>query len=315
MYGMTLVPNPAARGCSGYQPTSRIQKTPTLPMMLAMLAVCFLAFLLPASAQQNNTINTVAGGASYSSVALQTLIPNPTAIAEDSSGNIYIASQYSYYVYEVNPSTGALSVVAGSGIFGPSNGGDGGPATSATLSSVVAVAVDKSGNVYIVDGNRIRLVNTQTSAITVLGVTIQPGDISTVAGTGANCPDAGVDYPSCGDTQPAGQATFYAPQGIYIDGSGNLFIADSTDQEIRFINVGSSAVTVLGVSVGQGDIVTVAGNGYICNTPGTVCGDGGPESVPKEAQTGTGNYHKDLGQDMGGRPWENSPSARYRSRR
>ena len=88
---------------------------------------------LSAHAQQNNTINTVAGGVPFNSMALQQAIPNPTGIAEDASGNIYIASQYSYYVYKLIPGTGTLSLFAGTGIFG--FGADNIPATSSALSS------------------------------------------------------------------------------------------------------------------------------------------------------------------------------------
>ena len=58
------------------------------------------------------------------STATQTAIPNPTGIAEDTNGNIYVASQYSYYVYQVNPATGAFQPIAGTGIFGYSGAGE-----------------------------------------------------------------------------------------------------------------------------------------------------------------------------------------------
>jgi streptogramin lyase len=244
------------------------------PFYATLALCCVLVFAAANSgAQQNNTINTVAGGVPFNSVALQTAIPNPTGIAEDANGNIYIASQYSYYIYKLN--AGTLSAFAGTGIFG--FGADGVPATSSPLASAVAVATDKPGNVYIIDGDRLRLVNTQSTAITVLGVTIQPGNIATIADTnGKNCPNAeSGPPPTCGDGGPAALAEFFAPQAIYIDGSGNLFIADTTDEEIRFINTQSTAVTVLGVTVQPGNVATVAGNGLTCNGPTVPCGDGG----------------------------------------
>lgn len=275
MFDTTLAHDSLSLRSSASKSAASASKSQLMSAMLALMALCCFAVLPSASAQANNTIGTVAGpGAPFTGVALQTFMPNPTGIAEDASGNIYIASQYSYYVFKVTPSSGASSIVAGTGISGPSNGGDGGPATSATLSAAVAVAVDKSANVYIVDANRIRVVNTQQTAIVVLGQTIQAGNIQTVAGSTA-CTNAGQVYPSCGDTGPASSATFSNPEGIYIDGSENLFIADTIDQEIRFINTGTSTVTVLGVTVPPGTVATVAGNGYECNTPGTVCGDGG----------------------------------------
>jgi hypothetical protein len=285
--------SPAACRREERKPALRIQPRP----FYAMLALsCCLLFTVPhSSAQQNNTINTVAGGVPNSSVATQTAIPSPTGIAEDASGNIYIASQYSYYIYKVNPSTGALSIVAGTGIFG--FGGDGGPALSASLSSAVGVAVDKTGNVYVLDSNRIRVVNTQSSAIILLGVTIPSGAIATVAGGLQACQNStqlstrvsatSVASGPCGDGGPASQATFAGPQALYMDGSGNLFIADTLDERIRFINMGSSPVAVTGQRVPPGVVATLAGNGWICNDPGNACGDGGSAIAPGE-QSGVG---------------------------
>lgn len=238
-------------------PNASVQRQKSLLVVLSIL-VCFV-FLCTASGQ--NTIGTVAGGPPFNGLALQTAIPNPTGIAEDPSGNIYIASQYSYYVYQLSPTTGVLSIFAGTGVFG--FGQDGIPATTSALSSPVAVGVDKNtGNVYIVDGNRIRVVSN--------------GIISTYADvSGANCPNAGNTPPTCGDGGPASQATFFAPQAIYIDGSGNLLIADTTDEEIRFINTGSNPITVAGITIQPGTVNTVAGNGLTCNGPFDACGDGG----------------------------------------
>jgi len=77
-----------------------------------------------------------------------------------------------------------LRTVAGTGSADYS--GDGGLATNAVLQNPFGLALDSAGNVYIGDSsnNRIRVVNTGSSAITVAGVTIQPGNIATVAGNG-----------------------------------------------------------------------------------------------------------------------------------
>ncbi len=162
--------------CSSYRRPLSLQSS-----TLALVALCCLTLLTSASAQQNNSIATVAGGVPIST-ATQTAIPNPTGIAEDTNGNIYVASQYSYYVYQVNPATGAFQPIAGTGIFGYSGAGDNGPATQAGFSSLAAVAVDKSGNLYVIDGNRIRVINMQSSPIPILGINIPSGYINTVAG-------------------------------------------------------------------------------------------------------------------------------------
>jgi trimeric autotransporter adhesin len=230
---------------------------------------CLLLFTVPnGHAQTNNTINTMAGGVAFNPVPTQQAIPNPTGLAEDASGNIYIASQYSYYVYKLSPSTGVLSVFAGTGIFGFT--GDGGPATMAALSAPVAVAVDNnSGNVYILDNNRIRVVK-------------KDGTISTFANTkGIACQNPTAPPPACGDGGPAANAQFFSPQGLYVDGSGNLFIADTHDERIRFINTQSTTVIVEGITVAAGTVATLAGNGEICGRPNDPCGDTGPATVAK----------------------------------
>src|ERR1700722_13720817 len=83
----------------------------------------------------------------------------------------------------------SIQTVAGLGIAG--FGGDGAPAASAELNSPTWAALDSAGNIYIADtgNNRIRVVNTGSSAITIAGVTIQPGNIATVVGSGACCYD------------------------------------------------------------------------------------------------------------------------------
>lgn len=132
--------------------------------------------------------------------------------------------------------TNVISTVAGSGILGFS--GDGGPATSAELDWPEGVAVDSAGNIFIADTNNARI-----RKVTPAGV------ITTVAGNGT----AG----SSGDGGPAGSAELFAPDGVTVDGAGNLFIADSPSRVRK--------ITPAGV------ISTVAGNG----TPG-FGGDGGP---------------------------------------
>jgi sugar lactone lactonase YvrE len=129
-----------------------------------------------------------------------------------------------------------ISTVAGGG---PGGLRDGGAATSATLNTPTTIAVDAAGNIYIADlGNsRVRKVNT-------LGI------ISTVAGGGTG-----------GDGGLAVAARLHQPNGVAVDGGGNLYIAEIASgggDKIRKVNT-------------SGIISTVAGNG----TPGYT-GDGGP---------------------------------------
>lgn len=212
-----------------------------------------------AQAQGVNTIFTVAGGGVVSGAATANDIPGPSSVVEDASGNIYIAAPFSYDVFKVIPS-GTISVFAGTGIAGSS--GDGGPATLATLSSPSALAIDGAGNIYIADRNRVR--------------EVANGTINTVAGTGAACPVSDYNSQPCGDGGPATSAQLNLPQGLAVDKSGNIYLADTGDSRIRVVNTQTTAITAVGVMIPPGDIQTVAGKLHVCGQPTMGCGNDGP---------------------------------------
>jgi N-acetyl-anhydromuramyl-L-alanine amidase AmpD len=149
---------------------------------------------------------------------------------------------------------GEMLTIAGNGTAGYS--GDGGAAVASELNSPLGIAPDSAhGVVYIADfqNNRIRVANTGTSPITIAGVTIQPGAIQTLAGTG----HGGFS----GDGGLPASAQIWGPAGIAIDSAGNLYVADADNNRIRVVNIQSSSITVLGVTIAPGTIQTVAGNG------------------------------------------------------
>jgi hypothetical protein len=184
----------------------------------------------------SGVITTVAGNttAEYSTggysgdggPATSAEISDPSGVAVDSAGNLYIADEFNQRIREVNTS-GIITTVAGNGTAGYS--GDGGPATSAELNFPVGLAVDSLGNLYIADGGNavIRKVNAS-------------GVIATVVGNGT----AGYS----GDGGPATGAELNFPYAVAVDSAGNLYIADESNNVIRKVNA-------------SGIITTVAGNG------------------------------------------------------
>jgi sugar lactone lactonase YvrE len=173
----------------------------------------------------------------------------PEGVFVDASGNLFIADTESSVIREIVGSTGVIQTVAGTpGSAGYS--GDGGAATSAQLSSPSGAVLDATGNIYIADtGNSaVRVVNAGTSAVTIAGVTIQPGTIATVAGNGTACSDTSS---GCGDTGPATSAQLNFPNGISLDASGDIFIADTFSNAIREVNASTGVIQTVAGSLGQ----------------------------------------------------------------
>ena len=96
----------------------------------------------------------------------------PFALAVDQNGNVYVADAGDNVVDEINPTTGAITTIAGTGDLGFS--GDAGSAIAAELSGPSGVAVDQSGNVYIADTGNVRL---REVIPTTPSVTISPGTL------------------------------------------------------------------------------------------------------------------------------------------
>ena len=188
----------------------------------------------------NGIISTVAGSGTAGNsgdggAAISASLNYPYGIAVDSSGNLYIADTENHSIRKVG-TNGVISTVAGIGTFGYH--GDGGAATSAALTYPTSVAIDSSGNLYIADqyNHRIRKVDTS-------------GIISTVAGTGT----FGGYYHSGsydnGDGGAAINAQLSSPEGVAVDSSGNLYIADTFGNRIRKVELGTNAPTFTSTAI------------------------------------------------------------------
>jgi trimeric autotransporter adhesin len=192
----------------------------------------------------DGVIRTVAGSASYGysgdfGSATAATLYDPRGVAVDSTGNFYIADYYNARIRKVT-AAGIISTVAGNGSTGYT--GDGGQATAAQIGNPYSVAVDSAGNLFIGD-----FTNYQVRKVTPDGV------IRAAAGTGTN------GY--SGDGGPASVAKIGRPRGVAVDASGNLYIADTSNNRVREVAL-------------DGTINTLAGNG----TQG-FAGDGGPATT------------------------------------
>jgi uncharacterized protein (TIGR03437 family) len=181
-------------------------------------------------------INTVAGtnsglGCSNNDgvQATSACIFSLDGIALDKQGNFYILTNTPAPAVRKVNAAGIITTVAGNGSFGSS--GDGGPATQAgfgTFGGPSQLAIDPAGNLYIVDGNAVRMVNAAS------------GIITTIVGNGTSG--------FLGDGGPATQALISSPSGIALDSAGDLYIADFSNNRVRKVDT-------------KGTITTVAGNG------------------------------------------------------
>ena len=174
--------------------------------------------------------------------ATNAMIGGVNGLAVGPDGTLYFADTSNYRIRAVDPVTGIVRTIAGTGIHGES--GNNGRATNAAIGHVISLAADRSRNVLYVsewDNNWVRKVNLTNGLLTVY------------AGTGI----FGMGFE--GDGGPSTAAYLNLPETVALDAAGKLFIGDVFNQRIRQVD----PVT--------GFISTIAGNGSY-----GFSGDGGP---------------------------------------
>lgn len=164
------------------------------------------------------TITTVAGDGN------RTTLDHPHGVAVDPMGRLVIADTYNHRIRRLD-APGTLTTIAGTGAFGFS--GDGGPATSATMSTPYYVAADSMGRALISDltNDRIRRVELDNT-------------IDTIAGNGAAA--------FAGDGGPATSGSFNQPYKIAVDAQDNIYVADQLNHRVRKITAGGTLSTIAG---------------------------------------------------------------------
>jgi sugar lactone lactonase YvrE len=174
-------------------------------------------------------ITTVAGtgkagfsGDGGPATAAQLNRPRNLIVAPD--GALIIADTDNHRIRRVD-GAGSITTIAGSGSAQPA--GDGGPATAAGFTDPRDVALDHDGNLYVADtmAHRVRRID-------------RHGTVTTVAGTGQP------GY--TGDHGPAVNALLHEPRGVAVDPAGDLFMADSSNNRVRWVDRAGIIRTLFG---------------------------------------------------------------------
>ena len=165
--------------------------------------------------------------------AAQATLDSPHSIQFGPDGTLYICDVANHVIRAVDPHTGLIRTLAGTGKPGPTP--DGAPISGTPLNNPRSLDVDRDGNLWLVtrEGNQ------------VLKLDLKARVIRHIAGTGA----AGFT----GNGGPAKLATLSGPKGIALDAAGNAWLADTESHTVRMINATTGHIELIAGTGAKGD--------------------------------------------------------------
>jgi DNA-binding beta-propeller fold protein YncE len=255
----------------------------------------------------SDIVSTLAGtglsGASNSNDLYSASFKNPSGVAVDGQGNVYVADTYSMVIRKIS-SAGDVSTLAGNG----SSTSIDGPDSTASFFFPFGIAVDAHGNIYVSElDNKIRMISTSGVVTTLAG---NLGRVGSANGLGT-------------------MASFNQPSGIAVDASGNIYVADAGNNLIREISPAGMVSTLAGSGAAgsansssldmasfnhpMGVAVDAAGNVYVADAGNnlireiqplrgviTLAGTGSPSSLNGALAKSTFKYPTGIAVDVAG---------------
>jgi hypothetical protein len=162
---------------------------------------------------------------------------NPTALACDSAGNIYVWDSYSFKIRRIDQSQN-VTTIAGGNTYSLDGTG-----LNTSFANVTSMCADNLGNIYFACGSCIRKMSAQTNVVTLAGSFTQTGYTN---GTG-------------------NLALFNNAYGVCVSG-GTIYVADSSNQRIRSITNNPQPQVVTGANLGIGTFAGVTISGVVGRT-------------------------------------------------
>jgi sugar lactone lactonase YvrE len=221
----------------------------TLLLFPIAIGICFFMSCNKSSSISRPTITdsviTVAGGVYTSGDSAANQLFSPNSVFVDANGNIYVADVYNHRIqkFPAGSTSGANGITVA--------GGNGYGSSANQFSRALSVFVDASGNIYVADfdNNRIQKFPAGSNS-TTNGITIAGGN---------------------GHGSAANQ--LFGPVGVFVDNSGNVYVADQGNSRIQKFPAGSTSATngitiagnIIGSSITQGIYIDAIGNTYVAD--------------------------------------------------